>query len=309
MTAAALLKENPKPTDRTSTTRWTAIFAAAAPISAFAPASNAPPNSPAAERRLRNERSHSLRPVNRREFLKLTGLAGGGLALAFYFRVRPERSKRPKASRVRRFLAERLHPHLADRQRSRIVSKQPEMGQGVKTSLPDDHRRGTRGAVEGHHDRAGRLRRRSYGGQGAGGSQFDAEQLRQLPSARCDRPHDARQAAAQTWGVPASECRAENALGHPHAPASRSTTASSSPRPRRCPFRPKEEVKLKDPKDYKLLGKRIRSSTARRSSPASRCSASTSNCPACSTPCTRNARRSAARSSAPILIRSRRCPA
>ena len=29
------------------------------------------------------------RPVNRRDFLKVTGLAGGGLALAFYFKTGP----------------------------------------------------------------------------------------------------------------------------------------------------------------------------------------------------------------------------
>ena len=67
--------------------------------------------------------------VDRRDFLKLSGLAGGGLALAFFFRSGGEARAADAATggefKPNAFV--RIAPSGA----VTIVSKQPEMGQGV----------------------------------------------------------------------------------------------------------------------------------------------------------------------------------
>ena len=67
------------------------------------------------------------RTVSRRDFLKLTGLAGGGFALAF--QIRPARGgAAPAGGEFRPNAFIRIAPSGA----VTIVSKQPEMGQGVR---------------------------------------------------------------------------------------------------------------------------------------------------------------------------------
>ncbi len=69
---------------------------------------------------------------------------------------------------------------------------------------------------------------------------------------------------------------------HAASAAARSATATSRRRPPRCRRRIWRRVKLKDPKDYKIIGTpHAAASTTRTSSPASRSSGSTSRCPAC----------------------------
>ena len=72
--------------------------------------------------------------VNRRDFLKLTGLAGGGFALAFYIRSGGEAAAAVAAAKAD--FAPNAFVRISPTGAVTIVSKQPEMGQGVKTSLP-----------------------------------------------------------------------------------------------------------------------------------------------------------------------------
>src|SRR5215831_15476010 len=64
------------------------------------------------------------------------------------------------------------------------------------------------------------------------------------------------QAAADTWGVPASECRAANSV-ITHGPSGRTTTygkvAAAAAK-----LTPPADVALKDPKDWKLIGKSVK---------------------------------------------------
>jgi isoquinoline 1-oxidoreductase beta subunit len=64
------------------------------------------------------------------------------------------------------------------------------------------------------------------------------------------------QAAADAWKVPASECRAANSVVT-HSPSGRSTTYGKVAAAAAL-LSPPAEVKLKDPKDWKLIGKRVR---------------------------------------------------
>jgi isoquinoline 1-oxidoreductase subunit beta len=137
-----------------------------------------------------------------------------------------------------------------------LVSKQPEMGQGIKTSLPmviaeeldvpwrDVH------IVQGDLNPV-------YGSQGAGGSTSTPTNYNEFHKLGATARTILVQAAAQTWNVPVAECRAENGAVV-HGPSKRhlgygQLVAVAA----RLPVPDPSQVKLKDPAAYKLLGTRI----------------------------------------------------
>jgi isoquinoline 1-oxidoreductase subunit beta len=194
-------------------------------------------------------------PMQRRDFLKLTGLVGGGFALAFYIKSGPnaEAAEGTKSGDFSPNAFIRIAPSGA----VTIVSKQPEMGQGVKTSLPMIIAEELEVPWKGITIEQGDFDEKLYGNQGAGGSRSTPNNYDNFHLLGATARTMLVNAAAQTWGVPASECKAENAsVVHPASKKSLKygqlvAKASTLPVPA------KEDVKLKDPKDFKLLGKRI----------------------------------------------------
>ena len=193
-------------------------------------------------------------PVNRRDFLKLTGLAGGGLALAFY--IRSGGSARASLTTASGEFKPNAFVRIAPSGAVTIVSKQPEMGQGVKTSLPMIIAEQLEVPWRGITIEQGDFDEKAYGGQSAGGSRSTPNNYDNFHLLGATVRTMLVQAAAQTWGVPETECRAENAsvihqsgkkLGYGALVAKAAT----------LPVPAKDAVKLKDPKDYKLLGQRI----------------------------------------------------
>lgn len=194
--------------------------------------------------------------MKRRSFLQHS--AAGSLVLGYYLQP---------ASAMQVFVNPASMAHAADFQPSAfisisaqgvvtLVSKQPEIGQGIKTSLPmviaeelevdwKDVR-----IVQGDLDPA-------YGGQSAGGSTSTPNNYNNFLRLGASARTLLLQAAAQIWKVPLSECSAANSAVH-HAASQRVlrygelvATAAKLPLPA------SESVKLKDPRDYKLLGQRI----------------------------------------------------
>ena len=74
----------------------------------------------------------TVHAVNRRAFLKLVGIAGGGLALAFYVGDRATALANTNGSE--QGLAPNAYLRIAPDGGILIYSKNPEIGQGVKTS-------------------------------------------------------------------------------------------------------------------------------------------------------------------------------
>jgi isoquinoline 1-oxidoreductase beta subunit len=191
------------------------------------------------------------RAVNRREFLKLTGLAGGGLALAF--QIRPARGGAAPAGGVFRpnaFI--RIAPSGA----VTIVSKQPEMGQGVKTSLPMIIAEQLEVPWSSVTIEQGDFDEKLYGGQSAGGSRSTPNNYDQFHLLGATVRTMLVEAAARTWKVPATECRAidgtvVHSSGKKLGYGALAATAATLEVPA------KEAVRLKEPKDFKLLGRRI----------------------------------------------------
>jgi isoquinoline 1-oxidoreductase beta subunit len=137
-----------------------------------------------------------------------------------------------------------------------LVSKQPEIGQGIKTSLPmviaeelDVDWRDVR-VVQGDLDPI-------YGSQGAGGSTSTPTNYEPFHLLGAAARTVLVQAAAQAWGVPAGECKtAHGAVIHDHTKRKLGygklvAVAAKLPVP------DAKDVVRKDPAAFKLLGTRI----------------------------------------------------
>src|SRR5262245_21016226 len=193
------------------------------------------------------------RPVNGRDFLKLTGLAGGGLALEFYIKSRPAAGAAEGATgafKANAFI--RISPAGV----VSIVSKQPEMGQGVKTSLPMIIAEELEVPWKAVTIEQGDFDEKLYGNQGAGGSQSTPRNYDNFHLLGATARTMLVTAAAQTWGVPVAECRAENATVV-HSSGKKLTYGELVAKASTLEVPAKDAVTLKDPKNFKLLGTRI----------------------------------------------------
>jgi isoquinoline 1-oxidoreductase beta subunit len=189
---------------------------------------------------------------SRRAFLRASVSLSGGLLLDFsigaaLLRAAPASSPGSAATL-------NAYVQIASDGVVTIMSKNPEIGQGIKTMLPmliaeelDVDWRDVR-IEQALHDPE------RYGRQFAGGSRATPlhwEPLRRVGAA-------GRQmlvsAAAQTWGVPAAEC-ATNSGVVIHQPTKRSLSYGSlAPRAAALPAPDLNLVALKDPKDFKIIG-------------------------------------------------------
>jgi isoquinoline 1-oxidoreductase beta subunit len=134
-----------------------------------------------------------------------------------------------------------------------IISHRSEMGQGVRTALPmivaDELGANWNdvGVEQGLADTA-------YGSQGTGGSLSVQTCFTMLRKAGALGRQILINAAAQTWGLEASDCYAENSLVI-HRPSGQQLSfgplvglASTLPLP------PASQVSLKDPAEFKIIG-------------------------------------------------------
>jgi isoquinoline 1-oxidoreductase beta subunit len=189
-------------------------------------------------------------PVSRRSFLKVTALSGGGMMLALHLDPAEALAQfGPQAP-----LSPISFVSIAPDGVVTIVSKNPEIGQGVKNMLPMiiadelDVEWSRVRVTQADADQA------KYGGQVAGGSTATPTNwtpMRQIGAA-------ARQmliaAAAQQWSVPAADITT-SAGRLTHAASKRSlgygevATAAAKLTPPAL-----ADVRLKDPKDYKIIG-------------------------------------------------------
>jgi len=195
--------------------------------------------------------------MSRRAFLRNASVAGGGLVLGFYLHAAAAQqiakpSSISEASEFRPNAFIRIAPDGV----VTLISKQPEIGQGIKTSLPmviaEELEVNWKDVliVQGDLNPI-------YGRQSAGGSTSTPVNYEEFHLLGATARTMLIQAAAQIWGVSVDECHAADSAVH-HRVSKRSlgygelaTRASRLPIPEtRC-------VVLKDPKTFKLLGTRI----------------------------------------------------
>lgn len=182
--------------------------------------------------------------LSRRSFLFASMAAGGGLYLGF----RPEMAGAAEPGQLNAWVV------IAPDNRIRIMASNPEIGQGIRTSLPMvivEELDADWSKVEIVPTIADA---KLYGRQVAGGSQAMPTHYENMRKVGAAARSLIVQAAATAWGVPAAELTTANAMVM-HAPSKRSApygqfAAAAAALPAPDPA----TVKVKDPKNFKLIG-------------------------------------------------------
>ena len=196
--------------------------------------------------------------LTRRNFLKATAVAGGGLVLGLFLPAGGNRYARAMAPEKpfvpNAFLRIGLDDVIT------VVVKHSEMGQGVATSLPmiaaeeldadwDQVTFEMAPALPEYNHTA-------FGAQITGGSTSVSTSYEQMRKAGATAKAMLVAAAAKQWGVDAGSCRTENSYVIHDGSKRRAkyselaTAASSMPVPENAP--------LKSPKSFKLIGKPVK---------------------------------------------------
>jgi isoquinoline 1-oxidoreductase beta subunit len=200
--------------------------------------------------------------LDRRGFLKLSGLAGGGLVLAFWLGARPSARAAdtyPESGDTDTTAGFAPNAYVQIRPDGRVVimAKNPEIGQGVKTSLPMIIAEELDVPWEQVIVEQAPIDRERFGRQFAGGSMSVPTNWDPLRRAGATARAMLVAAAAQRWKVAPETCRTEagrvlhDASNRSLAYAELTTLAASLPVPAA------DTLKLKDRSAYRLLGKRI----------------------------------------------------
>ena len=202
---------------------------------------------------MKNINQTPLSKVNRRDFLKTTSVGATGLILGFHISCsRPfeEVAKEPK-----HFFKPNVYLNINDLGEVTIVAHRSEMGTGIRTSLPTivadeleaDWNRVKLAQAVGDQD--------TYGDQNTDGSY--SVRMFYMPMRRVGAAARMmlEQAAADQWGVDVSECQAKNhQVIHNSSDKSLSFGALAEAASK-LQVPADEDVKLKDPKDFNLIGK------------------------------------------------------
>ncbi len=193
-------------------------------------------------------------PLSRRSFLKATGLqitalSGGGMLLGTY--IGPKASAQPRQSPPP--LQPNAFIHIAPDGTITLISRNPEIGQGVKTMLPmliaEELEVDWKSVKVEQADFDPK-----YGLQSTGGSRAASNNWIPMQQVGAVGRQLLIAAAAKTWGVPESECYAANGRVY-HRSTDRSlgygelaSKAATLPPP------DLNSVRLKDATSYKIIG-------------------------------------------------------
>jgi isoquinoline 1-oxidoreductase beta subunit len=153
--------------------------------------------------------------LSRRHFLRYTGVAGGGLMLAFAARgaraaaAPAATAGAPAAGEVSKgavSFAPNAFLRIAPDGLITLVNKGPEIGQGIKTTFPMILAEELDADWERVRIEQAPVKPEVYGGQGAGGSRSVPANWDLLRRAGATARAMLVSAAARRWGVPESEC-------------------------------------------------------------------------------------------------------
>ena len=203
--------------------------------------------------------TEAARP-SRRQFLKTGAVAGAGLVIGLHLPLRAVKPVAAAATAGGDF-APNAFVRIAVDDSVTILAKHIEFGQGSHTGLATILAEELDAAWEQVRAEAAPANAEIYNNlhwgpsQGTGGSSSIANSYEQLRQAGAIARALLVEAAAKTWGVPAAEITVEKGQVR-HAASGKSSgfgalveTAAGLPTP--------AEVKLKDPKDFTLIGSRV----------------------------------------------------
>jgi isoquinoline 1-oxidoreductase beta subunit len=200
--------------------------------------------------------------INRRSFLKVTTAAGGGMMLGFSWLASCTSPKESIKAPPSEWFDINAYIKIGDNGLVTLYSPNPEIGQNVKTSMPlivaEELDVDWNDVVVEQAD----LNTIKYNRQLAGGSQSIRQGWQGLRMAGATGRSMLMAAAAKEWGVPISELTTSNGFVK-HAANDRSIGYGALASAAALLEIPKE-VELKDPKDFKLIGGRIKNVDAKK---------------------------------------------
>jgi isoquinoline 1-oxidoreductase beta subunit len=186
--------------------------------------------------------------VSRRKFLTTSAAIGGGLMLNFSLPAFSVAGKGPASSTLNAYV------WILPNGEVHIVNKNPEIGQGIKTAFPQIIAEELDVAWKDVRAEDAAVDAARYGAQFAGGSMsipMNYDTLRRVGAA-------ARQmlvtAAARSWGVPVDQCTTADSVVYHRASNRQATYGQLATAAAKITPPAPNEVKLKDPKDFKIIG-------------------------------------------------------
>lgn len=189
----------------------------------------------------------------RRHFFKVSAAAGGGLLLGFNWYAMAG----TKEARLSAMLDTEINGFISIDPKGlvTILSPNPEIGQNVKTSMPMIVAEELDVSWKNVLVKQAPLNTKAFTRQVAGGSQSIRQGWKTLRTAGATARQLLINAAALKWKVDPSECRTSegmilNSKGQKVSYGEIATEAAKLEAPK--------EVKLKDPKDFKIIGQNIR---------------------------------------------------
>ncbi|MEW7279700.1 molybdopterin cofactor-binding domain-containing protein [Aquimarina sp. 2201CG1-2-11] len=193
--------------------------------------------------------------ISRRSFIKTSALAGGGMLIGFnlFQACKPEVTPPVDISKLN-FNDFNAFIKIADNGMVTIFSPNPEIGQGVKTSMPMLIAE----ELDVLWDRVivaqGALDTKNFTRQVAGGSQSLRQGWEPLRQTGATARQMLINAAAAKWSVNPSECTTNNGV---ISNANGDTLGYGDVVKTAATLEIPENVTLKDPKDFKIIGKDI----------------------------------------------------
>jgi isoquinoline 1-oxidoreductase subunit beta len=195
-------------------------------------------------------------PVDRRSFLKITGMAGGGFAIAFSLEPLLAAATATGGAAVPGF-APNAFVRVASDGTITIVSKGPEIGQGIKTAFPMIIAEEL--DADWAHVRVEQapINPAVYGRQSAGGSRSIPTSWEQLRRAGAVARAMLVAAAAKEWGVSPGACVTEHSTVMHRASGRKLGYGELADKAAALPLPEEQSVPLKPRPEWKLLGTRV----------------------------------------------------
>ena len=189
--------------------------------------------------------------IKRREFIKVVGLSGGGLFLASYV---PLQDVLAKSGDDPKIFAPSVYLKIDSNGIVTIIVHRSELGQGVKTALPmlvAEELEVDWDKIEIEQADADR----KYGSQTTGGSTSIRRSWEPLRIAGATARVMLITAAADKWNVAIENCEAEKGFVINKLNSEKISYGDLVEEASKLPV--PEGIKLKDPKDFKIIGKRV----------------------------------------------------
>ncbi len=198
--------------------------------------------------------------LSRRNFLKTGAAAFSGLVIGFYLPVKGKRLAQMETASAATQFAPNAFLRVGTDESVTIIVNHSEMGQGVYTSLPmlvaeelDADWRKVQiepAPVDAVYNNL------ALGSQATGGSTSIRTEWERYRTAGATGRAMLIEAAAETWDLDPASCRTEN--GFVIHPTSGERLSYGQLAERASQLRPPENVVLKDPQDFKLIGTRTK---------------------------------------------------